>query len=223
MVAHGGHRHNRRMPATTPSVCSTASSSWTRRRWLAVVCAAALSWLDAAATTLPPAAPPDRDIAVRVQKAGADIIVDVDCPVHAPIPTVWEVLTDYDKMASFISSLKLSVVQTRTDGVLTVRQLGKVDRGPFSFAFDNVREIELVPLVEIRSKLISGDLKASSFTTRIADVDGVVHIVHSGRYTPNVWVPPIVGPSLIEGETRKQYAEIRAEILRRASRAAASL
>jgi hypothetical protein len=175
---------------------------------------------DAATEFPPPAVSPDQDIAVRVQKAGAEIVVDVDCPVHAPAPVVWEVLTDYDRMASFISNLKLSVVQSRVDGVLTVRQLGKVNRGPFSFAFDNVREIELVPPLEIRSKLISGDLKASTFTTRIADLEGVVHIIHSGRYTPNVWVPPVVGPALIEGETRKQYAEIRAEILRRAGRAA---
>ena len=106
--------------------------------------------------------------------------------------------------------------------MLTVRQTGKVTRGPFSFAFDNVREIELVPVAEIRSRLVSGDLKASSFTTRIADLDGLVHISNSGRYTPNVWVPPLVGPALIEGETRKQFAEIRAEILRRAARRASS-
>jgi hypothetical protein len=40
--------------------------------------------------------------------------------------------------------------------------------------------------------------------------------VHTGRYTPSLWVPPIVGPALIEAETRKQYGEIRAEIERRA-------
>jgi hypothetical protein len=57
--------------------------------------------------------------------------------------------------------------------VLTVRQKGKVTRGPLSFAFDNVREVELVPVAEIRSRLVSGDLKASFFTTRIADLDGL--------------------------------------------------
>ena len=98
--------------------------------------------------------------------------------------------------------------------------LGASDRNRLSQYLDDVREIELVPLAEIRSKLVSGDMKASAFTTRIVDLDGVVHIANTGRYTPNVWVPPLIGPALIEGETRRQYAEIRSEIVRRARRAA---
>jgi hypothetical protein len=200
-------------------------SGWTRRRWLAALCvAAAVPPITAAAAKLPAApASPDQDISVRVQKAGPEIVVDVDCPVSAPVPIVWDVLTDYDHMATYISNLQFSGIQHRADNVLTVRQTGKVTRGLFTFAFDNVREVELVPVAEIRSRLISGDLKASAFTTRIVDLDGLVHISNSGRYTPNVWVPPLVGPALIEGETRKQYAEIRAEILRRAARRAASV
>jgi hypothetical protein len=75
----------------------------------------------------------------------------------------------------------------------------------------------------VRSRLISGDLKASVFTTRLVDVDGLVHIVNSGRYTPKIWVPPVIGPALIEAETRKQFGEIRTEILRRSERRAAEL
>jgi hypothetical protein len=170
-----------------------------------------------------PAAAADQDILVRVQKAGPEIIVEVDCPVDAPVPIVWNVLTDYDNMASFVSNLQFSGVERRADNVLTVRQSGKVARGPFTFTFDSVREVHLVPLAEIRSKLVSGDMKASAFITRIVDLDGKVHISNSGRYTPNVWVPPVVGTALIEGETRKQYAEIRAEILRRAARQTARI
>ncbi len=168
-------------------------------------------------------APPDQDISVRVQKTGAEILVDVDCPVRAPVAIVWDVLTDYNNMATFVSNLQFSGIERRVDNVLTVRQSGKVTRGLFSFAFDNVREIELVPFAEIRSRLVSGDLKASAFTTRIVDLDGLVHISNSGRYTPNVWVPPLIGPVIIEGETRKQFGEIRAEILRRAGRRAGDL
>ncbi len=179
----------------------------------------------ALAASVPPASPAqvDQDISVRVQKAGAEILVDVDCPVRAPVAIVWDVLTDYNNMAAFVSNLQFSGVERRVDNVLTVRQRGKVTRGVFSFAFDNVREIELMPFAEIRSRLVSGDLKASAFTTRIVDLDGLVHISNNGRYTPNVWVPPLIGPVIIEGETRKQFGEIRAEILRRAGRRAGDL
>ena len=99
----------------------------------------------------------------------------------------------------------------------------KATRGPLTITFDNVREVELRPFTEVRSRLISGDLKASAFTTRLVDVDGLVHIINSGRYTPKMWVPPLIGPALIEAETRKQFGEIRTEILRRSERRAAEL
>lgn len=160
---------------------------------------------------------------MHAKKDGAEIVVEVDCPVRAPVRTAWEVLTDYDNMSSFISNLQYSVIQGRVDNVLKVRQSGKATRGPLTITFDNVREVELRPFTEVRSRLISGDLKASAFTTRLVDVDGVVHIINSGRYTPKMWVPPVIGPALIEAETRKQFGEIRTEILRRSERREAGL
>jgi hypothetical protein len=159
----------------------------------------------------------DQDIVVHVQKDGQNIAVEVDCPVDAPWSVVWEVLTDYDHMAQFISNLEYSGIKGRADNVLRVHQKGKASRGPLTLTFDNVREIELVPYSEIRSRLISGDLKASNFITRIVEIAARVHIVNSGRYTPNIWVPPFIGPALIEAETQKQFGEIRSEILRRSA------
>jgi hypothetical protein len=164
------------------------------------------------------AAPPDdSDIEVHVTKDGPTITADVDCPVQAPVAAVWEVLVDYDHMAQFISNLEASVVRKREGDRLVVYQKGKAQRGPLTFAFENVREINLVPYREIRSRLISGNLKTSQFTTRIIDEAGVLHIINSGRYTPKMWVPPLIGTALIEAETRKQFGEIRAEILRRSN------
>lgn len=162
-----------------------------------------------------PAPTDNADIAVHVTKDGPTINVDVDCPVAAPVAVVWGVLVDYDHMAQFISNLETSIVRERNGNRLNVYQKGKARRGPVTFTFENVREIQLVPDREIRSRLISGDLKSSEFTTRIVDEGGGLHIINSGRYTPKIWVPPLIGPALLEAETRKQFGEIRAEILRR--------
>jgi hypothetical protein len=159
----------------------------------------------------------DDDIQVRVKKDGAEIVVDIDCPVRAPIAVAWEVLTDYDHMAAFISNLESSIVQARDGLKLVVYQRGKAARGPLTFTFESVREIELVPFEEIRSQIIAGNMKASVFTTRLVNDGALLHIINSGRYTPNIWVPPIIGPALIEAETRKQYGEIRTEIMRRSA------
>src|SRR4029077_19817036 len=144
-----------------------------------------------------------------------EIVVDVDVPVNAPLAVAWEVLTDYDHMTEFIANLQSSSVQARDGQKLQVYQKGKAERGLLSITFENVREVQLVPYQEIRSRLISGDLKASQFTTRVVADGKQVHIINSGRYTPKIWVPPFIGPALIEAETRKQFGEIRTEILRR--------
>ena len=155
------------------------------------------------------------DIVVRVHKDGPTISVEVDCPVTAARAVVWEVLTDYDGMTKFISNLEQSVVRIRTGTRLMVYQKGKASRGPLTFPFENVRDIELIPEREIRSRMTSGDAMPAEFTTRIEERGTKLHIVHTGKYTPKTWVPPVVGPVLIEDETRKQYGEIRDEIVRR--------
>lgn len=169
---------------------------------------------------LPPssgASNPNQDIEVRVRKNGQNITVDVDCPVDAPRSVAWDVLTDYDHMAQFISNLEYSRIEGRVDDLLRVHQKGKASRGFLSLTFDNVRVIELVPYSEIRSQLVSGDMKSASFVTRIVQTGGRLHILNDGQYTPNLWVPPLIGPALIETETQKQFGEIRAEILRRSA------
>lgn len=156
------------------------------------------------------------DIAVEVRKEGETIHVRVDCPVKAPPAVAWEVMTDYDGMAKFISNLTQSTVRMRMGNRMQVFQKGKASRGPLSIAFENLRELELVPKSEIRSKIIAGDTMPAQFVTRIEERGGITHVVHTGSYTPSMWVPPGIGPALIEAETRKQYGEYRAEMLRRA-------
>jgi hypothetical protein len=94
-------------------------------------------------------------------------------------------------------------------------QKGKAIRGPFTFSFENVRRVVLIPYREIHSELVSGDLKASEFTTQVVDHGAWSEIINHGEFIPKVWVPPLIGPAIIATETRKQFGELRAEILRR--------
>ncbi len=103
------------------------------------------------------AAAGDADIVVNVRKEGDAVHVAVDCPVRAPPAVAWDVMTDYDNMSKFISNLTESAVRMRMGNRLQVCQKGKASRGPLSISFQNMREIELVPKTEIRSKMIAGD------------------------------------------------------------------
>jgi len=162
-----------------------------------------------------PSSDADADIDVRVEKRGPLIVVDVDFMVRATAIEAWSVMTDYDNMANFISNLQTSTIIGRDGNVVSVMQRGKASRGPLTFTFENVREIVLTPYREIRSRLISGDLEASEFTTRVVDHGASAQIINHGEFIPKVWVPPIIGPAVIQAETRKQFQELRMEILRR--------
>lgn len=154
-------------------------------------------------------------ITVNIRREGEAISVDVDLVVDATPQQVWDVMTDYNHMARFVSSVKMSQIVGQTEGKLEVAQSSHFGFGPFVLTLENVREIEFVPLREIHSTLIRGDMKASVFTTRIvADGDGT-RISNHGRFTPDRWIPPVIGSALLESATRKQFAEFRAEILRR--------
>jgi len=185
-------------------------------RWLATSLLALL-----ALRPLCAAAGSDADILVEVTKDGSTVHVTVDCPVDAPRPVVWGVLTDYDHMTAFIGNLQESVVRMRMGNRLQVYQRGKAARGILSFSFQNTRDVELQPQTEIRSRVIAGDAMPAAFTTRIEERAGMLHVVQTGTYTPSIWVPPVVGPSLIAAETRKQFGEIRDEIAHRAKLTAA--
>ena len=158
----------------------------------------------------------DSDIVVRAEKDGENIIIDVEMPVQASLSAVWDVLTDYDHMAQFVANVHSSRITDRNGNTLLVAQKSSTEFGLLKFSFENVRKVELIPHKEIRSRLVSGDMKDSAFTTRlISDPGGVTHVFNHGVFRPTMWVPPIVGTAFLESETRRQFLELRNEIMRR--------
>ncbi len=175
-----------------------------------------LSTASAALLVLAVAACPAQEIDVTVERRGETVVVDVEATAPGPPCEAWAVFTDDDHMTSFISNLTASrVVQRRDHDHLHVMQAGRTTFAFMTFGFEAVRAVELVPLKEIRSSLVSGDFKAYASTTSISSVPTGTRIVHHGEYVPTRWLPPLIGPAVIERETRRQYQEFIAEIERR--------
>jgi carbon monoxide dehydrogenase subunit G len=166
-------------------------------------------------------APDDSDIAATVHREGREVIVDVDMRVDATPQEAWEVLTDYDHMSRFVPDLVSSRIIRRDGDRIEVAQQARFHFGPFALEAGNVRAIELAPPHEIRSRLISGDMLSSTFVTRIAPDGDATRITNHGEFIPDRWLPPFVGTAIVQAQTRKQFAELRAEIIRRHHAAAA--
>ncbi|HWZ73534.1 MAG TPA: SRPBCC family protein [Casimicrobiaceae bacterium] len=154
-------------------------------------------------------------ILVVVEVSGELVTIDASLHVAATPEEVWGVLTDFDHMAEIVTNLRSSKVLSRSAARLVVAQEGRASVGPLSFAFNTVREIELRPFVEIRARLLRGSMRKLEGTTYLIAESTGTRIVNHGEFIPDVWIPPVIGVSFIEAETRKQFEEMRQEVLRR--------
>ena len=159
--------------------------------------------------------PDATDIAVSIDRNGDTFAVTVELEVEATPQEVFAVLTDYDHMAGFVSNVLESRIVRRNGDRLAVEQKSRLAVGPLHFDFTNVREIELVPFREIRSRVTQGDMQGSSFTTTIVARGTGTRVDNRGTFLSDRWIPPIIGNMVLEAETRKQFQEFRTEILRR--------
>lgn len=156
-----------------------------------------------------------QEMTVKVERRGDAVVLDVEVQVPASVAGTWDVLTDYDHMTAFMPNLKASAVVARKGNTLEVAQTGEAKFGFMSFSFSSLRAVELSPMREIRTRLISGDFKSFDSTTRLLDQGAGTLLVYHGEYVTKNWVPPIIGTSTMEAETRKQYGQLVAETIRR--------
>ena len=152
---------------------------------------------------------------VKVEIDGEVVRVDAAFSVAATREQAWAVLTDFDHLADFISNLKSSSIVAKSADSVTVAQKGKASAGPLSFSFESVREIRMTPMEEIRSHVISGNMKRFDGVTRLLPEAAGMRILFHSEAIPNAWIPPLIGRRFIASETREQLQEMRAEILRR--------
>lgn len=156
-----------------------------------------------------------QDIEVTAKKVANMVVIDVSMLVAATPRETWDVLTDYDHMPQFLPNLQSSKILSKSPTRLEVAQKGGATHGPISITFDVVRDVQLKPYSEIVSHVISGDLKKVDGTTRLSPEGNGTRITFHSESIPNVWVPPGIGPTLIENETRGQFGDMRAEIMKR--------
>ncbi|WP_313952605.1 SRPBCC family protein [Accumulibacter sp.] len=128
---------------------------------------------------------------------------------------VWEVLTDFDNLARFLSNVVTSKVLSRQGNSIRVSQTGTTSFGPLTMHFQSEREITLMPITGFESRMISGDMKQYHGITRLEASGNGTRIIYQAEAVPDTVLPPSLGIALIQSETREHYQEIRNEVLRR--------
>jgi carbon monoxide dehydrogenase subunit G len=157
-----------------------------------------------------------RDVVVHATKDGATFTVEAEFTVAASLDEVWEVITDFDRMAQIVTSVDSSRIVSRDGNVIQVAQKSHASAGLVRLSTESLREVQLTPNREMHSRLLKGDLKSSEFTTRINDEGGgVTKLTVQGKFVAGALSGGVITAETVEAQTRRQYQELRDEILRR--------
>jgi carbon monoxide dehydrogenase subunit G len=167
----------------------------------------------AAATGLPPAAA--QEISIEAGREGDFITFTASAELKVERRTAWEVLSDYDHLADFIPDMKSSRVVLRTSDGAMVEQ-----KGEFSFLFfhqpvDVVLAVYEEPQRRIVARAVAGNLRDMEGRYELLASGQGVRLSYSGRFTPDFYLPPLIGMPIVRNVMAKRFRAMVAEILRR--------
>jgi hypothetical protein len=156
---------------------------------------------------------------ISVEREGEAIKVTATTSVAVGRHLAWNVLTDYDHLADFVPDMRSSRVVSGPCGPLEVEQKGETGFLVWKFPVEVVLALEEEPEHLITFRSVSGNIKNMHGSWRVTrETDGVT-LEYSARMETDFWLPPLIGPVLIEYDIRRKVDAVAAEMVRR-SRAA---
>jgi hypothetical protein len=161
-------------------------------------------------------------VVVAVEKNGESFMVDAVIDAQVPLETAWNVLIDFDHMASFLGNMTFSKVMSRNRNTLLVRQEGVARYGLLSFSFVSEREVQLDPMKRIAARNLSGTLKRMESEARIVPLEQGVQIRYHAEIVPDSLLARMFGKSFVWHEVNEQFVSMGREMMRRHSLAEAA-
>ncbi len=153
---------------------------------------------------------------VTVSKSDDDTIhVQVQLLVAAPSKVAWEVLTDFEHIASFVPNMVSSQIISAPGEPLRVEQKGGTSFFLFSFPIQSVLEIDSRTSQGLRFHSISGNLHDMIGNYRIEEINEGTRIFYQAQFKPDFWVPPLVSVGIMRNEIKNQFDGLAKEIERR--------
>jgi len=161
----------------------------------------------------PPAAA--QDISIEAAREGEFITFTASAELMVDPKIAWQVLSDYDHLAEFIPDMRSSHIVLRTSDGAMVEQ-----KGEFSFLFfhqpiDVVLAVYEEPQRRIIARAVAGNLRDMEGRYELLASGYGVRLSYFGRFTPDFYVPPLVGMPIVRSSMAKRFRAMVAEIVRR--------
>ncbi len=160
-------------------------------------------------------------VTVRVTHGASGLEVEGRCVVHAPVAVVWEVLTDYDGIDGFVSSMRESRVSGRGDHHVLVEQVAVGRLFLFSRRFRVTLFVEETPQTRIRFEdVLRRDFESYRGEWRIEEQADRVEIMYQVGARPSFSAPDFVARGLFKRTAHELLSQVKAEMERRAEHGA---
>ncbi len=135
--------------------------------------------------------------------------------VAADTATLWETLTDYDRLASFIPDMQISRLVSAPGQPILVEQ--RADAGLFAFVMPDrvVLAMEERPQGLIRFRAVSGNVATMRGEWIITGTGNSVKLTYRAHVVPLLPPPPLVSDHFVENEVRQRFTAVVREAERR--------
>jgi carbon monoxide dehydrogenase subunit G len=160
----------------------------------------------------------DHEIEIKVHNNGERVLIYVSFLVPVMPQQAWAVLTDFNNLSDFTTSIQSSRVSNKMGNTMHVSQRGVTQFGLLTYSIDTVGEVNLTPFSKIHERMISGNMQKMDETTMLIQEGDSTRITYYADIVPGLWILRFVGQFFIENEARKRFIQTRNEIIRRYSR-----
>jgi len=129
--------------------------------------------------------------------------------------TLWDTITDYNRLATFIPDMVSSRVISAPGAPKRVEQIA--DAGLFAFIMPDqvVLALEETPYSKIRFRAISGKLVSMTGEWHIAGDKAPVTLTYRAHIVPMSPIPPLGSGYFVEDEVRARFEAVGREAERR--------
>lgn len=156
------------------------------------------------------------EVSVRIERQEDAFNVEADLLVAVDKRVAWQVLTDYNNLASFVPGIRSSRIVSAPGEPLLVEQKGESGFLLFRMPIEVVARVEEVPFGAVRFQSIGGNLTNKRAEWDLRRHDHATRVNYRANITPGFLLPPIIGPALVGRDVRIMLESVAREMLRRA-------
>lgn len=156
-----------------------------------------------------------RGAKVKASTGLTGIRVEATQTLNADAQTVWQTLTDYNRLAAFIPDMVSSRLISPPGAPKRVEQIA--DAGLFAFVMPDhvVLLMEENPTSHIRFRSVAGKVAAMNGEWRIVGDKAPVTLSYRAHIVPLTPVPPVVSSYFVEDEVKSRFEAVAREAERR--------